>query len=1138
MVLFKRKTVVPPPPSYTPSDPSQFVWVIPQTQEYFTSYDAYLERFDFYSQRKFICELTGSSCHNFFEALAKENQEIENLSQLFPEQIKEPILQQVQFNTTSRLDQLVDDVYSSVCDVYWPGEVVVAKIADQKLKSRVSEKVTYADGKVRYAVQPVDYPKTAPVQLSPFDLSRDKRLFSKFTLRAFIKHTANRDSRTGAPWVVKSEFVDRFGLRSQMPAELKKLLSVPPKAADPHSTKSKPSSVAPGQRESTPRKQRKGGTHNGGTGRNALSRREEDIIELMRLYNGVQPGWAAWNLLDGPADHLGQLLEIWLFLNFYNELLLLSPLSFDALDRELHKNSPGTVLSEVHSALLAQIVDDEDNEMLITWPQHAEDEPSEPPVKKRRGRKSRQQIELAQKQLEEERLLEEEKQQNASDDPFASVDWKEDIVGARDFSRGGWQVALACVLHELRQALPEWNDRLSGIIEVLVPHGTRRITKRSLTMNYTMLKYDQRIEALVALCRTLYPSPAVRNFIEQKGEELAKWKKELHENQKELKLLADRRRHMKQSGDASEADMNNIQEEIDSFVKIGESLRESAARSDCYRMQILGKDRFWNRYWWMEATGVDQDSRGLMGRIWVQGPCQEDIDIHLNSEKYSQELSEALKKHTAELAADGGKTKRRQQKEKHANKRRKHQANEVLRERRVDTHQRSQAEKGGESLQLQDDHGAERKIHHDKETQQKHAVLSEQVSAGSAVSNPGLQPTSEMQSQAQLQLQPQPQGHSHQQPQPQVQQNSQPQNSQPQALHQLPIQAQQLPTPHQTPYGVVFYAMPGQVLPQSMQLPHMAPNMQFQMPQGMVQGMQMYPVQQLPQMQMIQGGVYQQYYGYPQAYMSPQPQMMQYPYYSMPQVQPQAQMQPQPTPHQHHVPAQQNQQPNQLNGSTSQAQPPSYANPTAHPSIAVLEPNSQKAEASRAEDKNVPMKAEWDNFQGKEPNGPNKYGAEGGLHGANSLEPSRESSKELTVDNSTAEATPAPTEDTSNPDVDVKSERADTDDQTEAEEPAVLASLTAIDPLKLKMSTEGEQALNNSDDWGYFDTFDSVKALQSYLLPHGRREGRLFEEISKLLPGIETSMNARLQRLENGEQFQWTNELAKEKTGRVFCPYP
>lgn len=89
-VLFKRKPVQYLPQTVIEDDSSEVcillsilqsfplslspfqVWVIPETNEVFTSYEPYLHRMDFYKQRRFICEITGHSGLTFFEALRSE----------------------------------------------------------------------------------------------------------------------------------------------------------------------------------------------------------------------------------------------------------------------------------------------------------------------------------------------------------------------------------------------------------------------------------------------------------------------------------------------------------------------------------------------------------------------------------------------------------------------------------------------------------------------------------------------------------------------------------------------------------------------------------------------------------------------------------------------------------------------------------------------------------------------------------------------------------------------------------------------------------------------------------------------------------------------------------------------------------
>lgn len=80
---------------------------------------------DFYKQRRFICEITGHSGLNFFEALKSEvccaadypiirrwstdyrqTDESREVNSAFPEALKEPILRKIQFSIVSRIDNL------------------------------------------------------------------------------------------------------------------------------------------------------------------------------------------------------------------------------------------------------------------------------------------------------------------------------------------------------------------------------------------------------------------------------------------------------------------------------------------------------------------------------------------------------------------------------------------------------------------------------------------------------------------------------------------------------------------------------------------------------------------------------------------------------------------------------------------------------------------------------------------------------------------------------------------------------------------------------------------------------------------------------------------------------------------------
>ncbi|KAI5963095.1 uncharacterized protein KGF55_002887 [Candida pseudojiufengensis] len=232
MVLYKRKQVpfIPPPP--TPTDLTQEVWVIPNTKEWFLTYEEFLTRLDFYNKRKFVCEITGNSCLTYFEALTSELNEKKELDKNFPENLREHILRYLQFNRISRLDQLVDKVYQIFKNDYFPGEMVFLKGLDPNnlsTKSRgvIREKVQYgADKSTKYLVIRSHDKQQAIVTGN--NISRDRNHFTKWLIKTFIKLTMSRSHKVGAPWVVKSQYAKQYNIPSTYPEDLKQYIDSTP----------------------------------------------------------------------------------------------------------------------------------------------------------------------------------------------------------------------------------------------------------------------------------------------------------------------------------------------------------------------------------------------------------------------------------------------------------------------------------------------------------------------------------------------------------------------------------------------------------------------------------------------------------------------------------------------------------------------------------------------------------------------------------------------------------------------------------------------------------------------------------------------------------------------------------------------
>ncbi len=80
-----------------------------------------------------------------------------------------------------------------------------------------------------------------------------------------------------------------------------------------------------------------------------------------------------------------------------------------------------------------------------------------------------------------------------------------------------------------------------------------------------------------------------------------------------------------------------IEECEDRVANFDHDLREA----DCPRLRCLGKDRFFNRYWWAEINGMPYggmpDSSTAfagyaMGRLWLQGPTEDDKEVFLSQD--------------------------------------------------------------------------------------------------------------------------------------------------------------------------------------------------------------------------------------------------------------------------------------------------------------------------------------------------------------------------------------------------------------------------------------------------------------------------------------------------------------------------
>ncbi|KAL8988944.1 MAG: hypothetical protein Q9177_002061 [Variospora cf. flavescens] len=211
-VLFKRKPVVLLSRPANVSD-EQEVWVVEQTGEVFTTYESYLQRVDFYRQKRFHCEITGHTGLSFFDALQSEV----SIS---------PLL------SLSPVNGCLHLFYAMVFkNEYYPGETVIVKFEDGgRAPAVLREKSKYPellrpDGTVeraafsRYCVSFVNRPDEEAVVHAPH-LTRERKTFTKQRLRSFLKKTIEHEAWTGAPWCVKSLIAEEYRITKDIPPHL------------------------------------------------------------------------------------------------------------------------------------------------------------------------------------------------------------------------------------------------------------------------------------------------------------------------------------------------------------------------------------------------------------------------------------------------------------------------------------------------------------------------------------------------------------------------------------------------------------------------------------------------------------------------------------------------------------------------------------------------------------------------------------------------------------------------------------------------------------------------------------------------------------------------------------------------------
>ncbi|KAL7318660.1 hypothetical protein PS15m_001876 [Mucor circinelloides] len=392
MPLLKRKRFTPvETPTYdegSKESRNTTVWFSPLTKEIFTDYSEYLKRTSLYKKPIWQCASSGKSNLTYKEAMESEKHDKDRVQEKIPELLQKRVLEYIQFST-ARLETIIEEAYQHFVNRYAPGEIIhcvwddgiaynakILQVAD-KPKDDVdnddNEESYYKVQLIDENLEGIDQEDCIKV-VGGSKIKRDRFAFSKNLLRKFIREYASKDTYIGAPWVVKPEAAERFGIDVQLPEKLQ---------------------LAKDFAYSKSRKKRKdaAGPTNGNVKEEAElndARRIEATLKYpvedlnVPTYrrdpsgNGpltdMTPGTKGASSIAQnptgdmplrptpnyqstiPADCIGSFLMVWSFLGNFSHPLKLSPFSLDDFENALRYDSATTILTESNIALLNAVI--------------------------------------------------------------------------------------------------------------------------------------------------------------------------------------------------------------------------------------------------------------------------------------------------------------------------------------------------------------------------------------------------------------------------------------------------------------------------------------------------------------------------------------------------------------------------------------------------------------------------------------------------------------------------------------------------------------------------------------------------------------------------------------------------------------
>ncbi|KAL1606601.1 glycosyl transferase [Paraconiothyrium brasiliense] len=152
----------------------------------------------------------------------------QEIDSIFPEGLRSRVLAFVQFETTPRMDDLVNQVYDHFREHYNVGDRValdteggrrygvIKNMTDtSRLHSMFNGQLNEDFRSYTYIMQMDDGEELTRYKAS--ELMRDRRVYSKIILKQFLRGAVSREPWHGAPWMVKDHLAKRYNIPTKLP---------------------------------------------------------------------------------------------------------------------------------------------------------------------------------------------------------------------------------------------------------------------------------------------------------------------------------------------------------------------------------------------------------------------------------------------------------------------------------------------------------------------------------------------------------------------------------------------------------------------------------------------------------------------------------------------------------------------------------------------------------------------------------------------------------------------------------------------------------------------------------------------------------------------------------------------------------